>query len=137
VLLQSGWVELVVFPDVFAATEAHLKQEGALLVTGLLEMDDNGAKILVETIRPVEELFKRVKKIMVALTPDRAASLARLRETLEKHPGESVFELRLVLPDLKKSVEVAVKDLKGVKVGEKLFEDLFRVIESPSRLTIV
>ncbi len=127
---QSGSVELVVFPDVFSIAETQLKQEGALLVSGQLEKDDNEVKILVETIRPVQDLFKRVKKVTVALTPDRQSTVKRLREAFEKHPGETAVELRLVLPDLHKTVELELKDLRGVQPGDRLFEDVFRVIEN-------
>ena len=133
---QSGSVELVVFPDVFASTETLLKSEGALMVGGQLEKDENGAKILVETIKSVEDVYQRVKKLTVSLTPDRADSLAQLREALAKHPGDSTVELRLMLPDIRKTVQLELKDLRGVKVCEKFFEDVFRVIEQPTRLTI-
>jgi len=70
------------------------------------------------------------------LTPDRADTLVRLRETLAKHPGDSLVELRLMLPDIHKTVQLELKDFRGVKVGEKFLEDVFRVIEQPTRLTI-
>jgi DNA polymerase-3 subunit alpha len=133
---QSGWVELVIFPDVFANTEALLKSEGAILVGGQLEKDDNGAKILVETIKSVEDVYSRVKKLTVSLTPDRAHKMKELRDALAKHPGDSQVELRLMLPDIHKTVQLELKDVRGVKVGEKFFEDVFRVIEQPTRLTI-
>jgi len=133
---QSGWVELVIFPDVFANAEAMLKTDGALLVTGQLEKDDNGAKILVESVKSVEDVYNRVKKLVVSLTPEGAGKVALLREALNKHPGDSSVELRLMLPDLKKTVQLELKDLKGVKVGEKFFEDVFRVLEQPTRLSI-
>lgn len=133
---QSGWVELVIFPDVFASAETLLKSESALLVTGQLEKDESGAKILVEAVKSVADVYSRVKKLVVALTPDQASSVSKLREALNKHPGEALVELRLTLPDIRKTVQLELKDLRGVKVDEKFFEDVFRVIEQPTRLSI-
>jgi DNA polymerase-3 subunit alpha len=133
---QSGAIELVIFPDVFAAAEMMLKQEGAILVSGTLEKDDSGAKLLVETVKRVDDVYQKVRKIVVSLTPDRKDSIHLLRTAFEKYPGESIVELRLMLPDLRKSVELELLDFKGVRVGEKFFEDLFRIIEQPQRLSL-
>jgi DNA polymerase-3 subunit alpha len=133
---QSGSMELVIFPDVFAAVETLLKSEGALFVSGQLEKDDNGAKILVDAVKSVEDVYARVKKLTVSLTPDRTAGLAELKQTLVKHPGDSTVELRLMLPDIRKTVHLELKDIRGVKVSEKFFEDVFRVIEQPTCLQI-
>jgi DNA polymerase III subunit alpha len=133
---QSGAIELVVFPDVFAQVEGLLKQESAILASGQLERDDNGAKILVDSVRLMEDVYKKVKRLSVSLTPERAEQIEALRAAFERHPGEASVEFKLVLPDLRKSVDLELKGLKGVQVGERLLEDLFRVIDVPTQIQI-
>jgi DNA polymerase-3 subunit alpha len=56
----SGSVELVIFPDVYAKTEPFFKEERPLLLGGLLEVENQGAKVIVDTVTTLEEMLMKI-----------------------------------------------------------------------------
>lgn len=110
---MSGRIELVVFPDTFASTETLLKSERPLLIAGTLENEES-AKILVESVKVVDDLLKQVKRVVVNVDEEQQEKLALLKQLAAKHPGDKGLVLRLHLRELNKSVELELGDPKGV-----------------------
>lgn len=111
----SGGLEMIVFPDTFAASERVLKSDAPILVSGTIEKEEGNVKIIAEQMRAADELFKQIKKVTLDLHPAMAEKLAQLRSWAEKHPGDTALALRLHLPDLKHFVELEIKDFKGIR----------------------
>ncbi len=129
----SGSLELVVFPDTFAQYERVLKAESALLVTGILEKEDGGMKMIAEQVRLAEDLFKLIKKVTLKVEPGMQDKLALIRQWAEKNRGDAPLIFQLQLPDLGKTVEMEVQDFAGVKLTGQALDDL-RKIEVPLSL---
>jgi DNA polymerase III subunit alpha len=121
----TGNLEMIVFPDTFAAGERVLKSDAPILVSGTLEKEDGGIKIIAEQMRAADDLFKQIKKITLDLAPDMGGKMAGLREWMEKHPGEAALTLRLHLPQAQ--VEMEIKDFKGVRASSDALDGLLRL----------
>ncbi|HMN68681.1 MAG TPA: DNA polymerase III subunit alpha, partial [Bdellovibrionales bacterium] len=123
----SGGIELIVFPDTFAQYERLLKAETPLMVSGTLERDEGAFKLIAEQVRASDDLFKQIKRITLEVHPGMTEKLERLREWVEKHPGEASLILRLHLPELKKAVDLEVKGTAGVRASSEAFDGLMQL----------
>ena len=121
----SGNLEMIVFPDTFAAAERVLKSDAPIMVSGILERDDGGVKIIAEQMRAADDLFKQIKKITLDVQPSHLDKMAGLRAWMEKHPGEAALTLRLHLPQAQ--VELEIKDFKGVRASSDALDGLLRL----------
>jgi len=124
---MSGSVELVIFPDTFAQYERILKSDSALVVSGTVEKEEDHPKIIVEQLRASEDLFKQIKRITLDVQPQMAAKMALVKEWADKYPGDTALSLRLHMPDLKQSVELELKELRGVKPSGEALDTLLRL----------
>ena len=123
----TGSVELVIFPNVLSEFEMDLKSEQVLLVSGTLEREESGCKILVEKIECIEKLLLKVKKMLIDVKPE-METLSSLKEFCMEHPGSTNLVLRLSLPDLKQRVQISVNEPHGVSLNESFFEGLGRIL---------
>jgi DNA polymerase-3 subunit alpha len=124
---MSGSVELVVFPDSFAQFEKVLKSDAPLMVAATLEKDEGNVKLIAESMKLGEDLFKQIKRVTLNLDSTMTSKMASLREWAEKNQGEAALILRLSLPELSKTVELEVKDLKGVRPSSEALDGLLRL----------
>lgn len=124
---MTGGLELVVFPDTFAKFERVLKSEAPIVVSGTVEKEEGQVKIIVEQLRAAEDMFKQIKKITLDLDQTAESKLALLREWAEKFPGETALSLRLHLPELEKTVEMDVKEIRGVAPSSESLDGLLRL----------
>lgn len=129
----TGSLELVIFPDTFAQYERVLKSEAALMVTGILEKEDGGLKMIAEQVKLAEDLFKLIKKVTLKVEPQMQDKLALIRQWAEKNRGDAPLIFQLHLPELGKTVEMEVQDLNGVKLTGQALDEL-RKIEVPLSL---
>jgi DNA polymerase-3 subunit alpha len=123
----SDSIELVIFPDVFAQFEMALKAEAPLVVGGAVEVEEGHVKMLAETFRQTDDLFKNIKRITLNIDPVMKDKLALLREWAERFPGETALCLRLRLPEIKKLVELEVKELPGITPSRESLDGLLRL----------
>lgn len=124
---MSGSCEVVIFPDTFAQYERILKTDGPLVISGTVEKEEGVAKIMAEQIRAAEDMFKQIKRITLEVNAEHAGKMALLREWAEKFPGETALSLRLQMPDIKQSVELELKELRGVKPSSEALDLLLRL----------
>ena len=124
---MSGSMELVIFPDTFAQYERVLKTDGALVVSGTIEREEGNAKMIAEQLRAAEDMFKQIKRITLDMDSQMESKLALLREWAEKYPGDTQLGLRVHLQDLQQTVEVELKDLRGVKPSSEALDGLLRL----------
>lgn len=140
----TGSLELVIFPDVFAKSEALLKQEGALIISGTLEKGESHSegskpalKILVEKVQSAQELFKTGKKLTICLSTEKhsndeiSGKLALLKEIMLMHPGLTSFVLQVELADLEKIVDLEVSDPRGIDPTPQFFEKITGLLDDP------
>ncbi|MEW5976743.1 MAG: DNA polymerase III subunit alpha [Acidobacteriota bacterium] len=95
----TGAVEVVIFPEAFQRTQDLLKADAALLVRGVLDVDDSGSrKILANEIQPLDGIRERLARsvtIHVNLKELSDDTAQRLQTVLDGHPGETsvIFQL--------------------------------------------
>ncbi len=130
----TGSIELVVFPDTFAQCEMVLKDEGPLLISGTLEKDDQGVKILVESVKPLDDVLKGLRKATFHLSPGVEARLDELRRILQTYPGSTQVTFELTLPDLAQRVDMDIKlsgqDSQGVRLCGEFFSQARELFNS-------
>lgn len=120
----SGSCELVVFPDAFAKHEATLKDERPLLVAGLLEAEEGSAKIMVDNISPLEDIFRKTKHMIFKLQMLEPSDYGKLSSLLKEHPGQTGVSLEIELPDLGRKIQMEAEGLSGVQISNEFFEGL-------------
>ncbi len=120
----TGSVELIVFPDTFAASEAVLKSDAPLLVAGTLEKDENSQKIIAEKISILDTAMEKVSKVVVKIEPGMEAKMALLEETLKRFPGSTKVSFQMDLDDIHKRVEMDILDPEGIAASGEVFESI-------------
>ncbi|MFW5855204.1 MAG: DNA polymerase III subunit alpha, partial [Thermodesulfobacteriota bacterium] len=86
----AGSIETTVFSSVYETVRALLVEDGAVLIEGLLQRDENTAKILADRIVPMEEAEKTWTASIhfhIDLTRVERETLQTLREVVSKFPG--------------------------------------------------
>lgn len=140
----TAGLELVIFPDVFAQSEAALKGDGALVISGTLERAETGSdsvqgthKVLVDKVQRAEDLLKQAKcltiQIDATITPidEISRKLVLLKEAMLKHPGSTGFTFLLQLPELERAVNLEVLEPRGINPSSVLLEEITGILDEP------
>ncbi len=121
----TGSCELVIFPDAFSKVEALLKDERPMLMAGLLEVNEEGvAKVILENLSPLEDIWKKTKKMTFHLEKVPQDKYETLYSVLAESPGATIVEFKLKLEDLKQEVSLEATGLSGVAMTNELLENL-------------
>ncbi len=86
----AGSIETTVFSSVYETVKDLLVEDGAVLIEGLLQRDENTAKILADRIVPMEEAEKTWTASIhfhIDLTRVERETLQTLREVVSRFPG--------------------------------------------------
>jgi DNA polymerase-3 subunit alpha len=86
-----GGVEVIVFPSVYASCQDLLSDDHPVMVQGKVQLDEKGAKILADTVIPMEKAEAMwTAKVQFNIDAQRSdkAVLADLRDLLRRHPGD-------------------------------------------------
>jgi DNA polymerase-3 subunit alpha len=96
----SGSVDAVVFPEVFKRCESLLESEAAVLVRGMLEIEDSGnRKIIVREIRTLDGPHSAPPVTIYVKLEAMAQDLpVKLRSIMEENPGGSRVTFQLEHP---------------------------------------
>ena len=120
----SGSVELLVFPDPFSKHEMQLKSDQPILVGGKLEKEGDSVKIMVDRIGLLEEVLKKSKQMKFKIDDSMREHLGGLSLLLQKYPGKTRIELEISVPELQKTVTMAVTEPEGIEASGEFFEGL-------------
>lgn len=129
-------IELVIFPDVFQEVEEDLKGEGALVVGGVLEKDEESQKILVDHVKSMKDHFIASKSVTVSLDENMEETLQGFKALFEKFPGEAPVKLEVRIPSLKKVVQLTIADPKGISPSQEFFEEAQALCGASGQLRI-
>ncbi|MBW1731490.1 MAG: DNA polymerase III subunit alpha [Deltaproteobacteria bacterium] len=94
----SGSIEVIIFPDLFAASSALLKGDDPLLVAGNLEKTENSTKIIAKEVVPLDAAREKYIKILELTLSEEAVTeelLDDLRELAFTFPGECRLRFRV------------------------------------------
>uniref|UniRef100_A0A832MJQ0 DNA polymerase III subunit alpha n=1 Tax=Eiseniibacteriota bacterium TaxID=2212470 RepID=A0A832MJQ0_UNCEI len=98
----TGRLECTVFPDAFEAAKDLLVGDPVLVVSGRMEVNDRGTRLLVAELRPFEgapSAFARALHVEVRSEDLSVEWLEQVDAVLGAHPGESDVYLHIVMPD--------------------------------------
>lgn len=119
-------IEVIVFPNTFAEFEDVLKQEVPLIMTGVLEKKEEGCKVIADRITTLSDSINRAKNVTFKVTSEMEDKLSKLRERIDKNPGETRVKIELNLQSLKKKVVYDIRDPKGIALSNEFLEGLQR-----------
>ncbi len=86
----DGSVEVLVFPEAYARSVLHLKQDTAIFICGTVNRREDPAKIVAEQIIPLDDVPKKFTKAVHIRLPAATTSpemLERVQEALLAHKG--------------------------------------------------
>lgn len=118
----TGACELVIFPDAYSKNEVACRDEKPVVIAGGLEVEDGGAKIMVDTITPVEEVLRKARKLVLRLDRIEEADYGRLLSLLREHPGETGVSYELFLSDLGQKVTMEGTESRGIRLSNDFLE---------------
>jgi DNA polymerase-3 subunit alpha len=117
-------VELVIFPDAYAKNEVLLKDERPVLIGGGLEVDDGMAKIMVDSVSPMEDILKKTKHIALRLDRIPLEDYSRLESLIKAFPGTTTVSFEIEIPEFGRRVEIGTPGISGISMESEFFESL-------------
>ena len=133
-----GSVEVIVFPSIYSACHDLLGDDRAVFVQGKVQQDDKGAKILADTLIPVEKAEAMwTAKIQFTIDAERSdkAALTELSEILRRHPGDCQGVIRLKMPEAVEAV-LAMAENWRIQPGEALNREINGLLGYPAVETL-
>ncbi|BCR05240.1 DNA-directed DNA polymerase [Desulfuromonas versatilis] len=121
----SGFVEVVVFPEAYAAAMDLLKSEEPLLISGTLDVGEESCKLLATEVLSLGEVKERMtKKVHIRLTTPglEERQLRALRGVVEKYRGGCEVLLHLVIPNRSETV-IGLPDGLKVAACDEMLDD--------------
>ena len=148
---RTGFVEILVWPDVYRRCMETLVLDDPILVHGRLEVGEERVQIIANEVTPMAQASQRAA-VPARKQPERdqngervhfyvrgeevtSEELGRLHETLLRYPGPCTVFLHLALPDKGETVIELPVHLKVARTRELLetVESLFGNRISPLR----
>ena len=103
----SGSVEIIVFPEVYAASMELLKGEDPLLVSGELDVGEESCKILaaeVALLRDAKETMARRVHIRLTTPGLDEMQMRQLKAIVQRYRGKCEVQLHIVIPNRSETI---------------------------------
>ncbi|XGC79394.1 DNA polymerase III subunit alpha [Bdellovibrio bacteriovorus] len=120
----TGACELVIFPDAYARFEMQLRDERPVLIGGGLEVEEGAAKIMVDTVSPLEDILKKTKRMVLRLDKIAPEDYPRLHSLMKDHPGTTSVSLEIEMPEVSRRILMEMEDATGVSINNDFFEGI-------------
>lgn len=121
---QTGSLEGVVFPDLYAKAEKWIKSDNILLVAANVEDKDGAKKLIVEGIKSLDEALKSSRRLTVHFLEDECEQLENLGKLVKDYPGGTNLCLKLHLPKEQSVVELDSVSADGVMANKDFIQTL-------------
>jgi DNA polymerase III subunit alpha len=134
----QGSTEVVVFPSVYASCQELLEADNPVMVQGKVQMDDKGAKLLADTIIPMEKAERMwTAKIQFNIDAQRSSKedLSNLRDLLRRHPGQCQGVIRIKM-DEDVQTDLAMAENWRFQPGEALSREVNGLLGYPAVETL-
>jgi DNA polymerase-3 subunit alpha len=121
----NGFVEMVVFPEVYLASSELLKGEEPLLVSGTLDVGEETVKLMANEIVSLREVKERLtKRVHFRLTTPGLdeEQLQALKNVMARHRGNCEALIHLVIPNRSETVIGLPENLK-VAASDEIMDD--------------
>lgn len=121
---DTGNINLVVFPKIFASTKNHWVESKPLLIKGRVDWKEDEVSIIVDEIATKDDVERKKDKLFLSIPPDvTAENLKELRDLLTKHPGSQSVEL--FFQSARKKVTLPIK----VSWSKDLAREISEILE--------
>jgi DNA polymerase-3 subunit alpha len=118
---QTGGVKCVCWPESYKRFESVLKEDAPAIVTGKLEVTDDGAiTLVVEELSPLQDILQKKSQGVIVKVPAslvEGESLDLIFALLDKHRGDCEVMLDMILKD---GVMVRLRPHAAVRVRGSL-----------------
>jgi DNA polymerase-3 subunit alpha len=136
---RSGFIEVIVWPDLYRKCMDMLVQDDPILIQGKLEASEERAQLIANEITRLNQLAGQARRKPLSQVEDKteelapgihlymrvsdltSEELAKLHDTLLQHPGSCSVLLHLVTPDEKETI-MELPSRFSVKPGSSLLE---------------
>jgi DNA polymerase-3 subunit alpha len=111
----EGATEVIVFPDTYARYRSCVEEDAALLVTGMVEVDEDRRRLIAEAILPLEQAEeKKAREVVLKVPADdlEPAVMERVRELLRDRPGPCPVYVEVTRPSAFRATLKAAGALK-------------------------
>jgi DNA polymerase-3 subunit alpha len=125
-----GSVEIIVFSTLYAKVHDLLTEDSSILVRGHLQKDENSAKILADTLIPMdkaEETWSTSIHFNLDITRTEKELLEKLKDIFRRHPGSCRGYVHLLNPEKTETV-IALSDATRLKAGSSLIREANRLL---------
>ena len=125
---MHGTFEVIVFPEVYAASEAIIVPDAQVLIRGLAQKEENAVKIIAEELIPMERaeaLWTTSVHLTIDLKRVQSDQLHDLKKVFATYRGSSKGVLHLLQPQRAEAV-IALPDSMRLNAGG----DFVRAVES-------
>jgi DNA polymerase-3 subunit alpha len=122
----AGFVEIIVFPDIYKATEPVLKSDNSILVKGYIDTSNETIKIIAKDIMLLSEAVGNwTGKIHINIQTAglEADFLGKIKSILAAHRGKNDVLLHLISPD-GKSISMNTSSQLKVAPDDKLILEI-------------
>lgn len=134
---REGVVECIVWPEAWQKHEAVVTGDDPIVVKGKLDVGDERAQIIVDSIRPLTTaLTESIREVRITAPRLQMANgdLEKLKELLRRHRGESLTYLHLGLDDGNEAVFLLGDDFKVAPTAAFVAE--LSALLDPSAVTL-
>lgn len=126
----QGSVEVVLWPEIFSASESLLRNEEPLLVKGKVDVEGALPKVVAEEINPLSEAKKHWKgKVHIHLrTPGlEKQTLVEIKNILAAHKGNNETLIHFAFPD-DKTKTISVEESLRIQPSDEVIRNIEAVL---------
>ncbi len=131
---QQGSVEVILWPEIYAASETLLLEDQPLLVKGTVDSDGNLPKVIGSEVFPLAEAKRHWKgKVHIHLrTPGlERETLVAVKDILAAHRGSNETFLHFLFPDSREKI-LRVDDHLRIQPSDEVIEEIETVLGEDS-----
>jgi DNA polymerase-3 subunit alpha len=131
-------IEVVVFPSIYSICQELLGADRPVMVQGKVQQDDKGAKVLADTIIPMEkaeQLWTAKVRFNIDATRSEKTVLSDLGEILRRYPGDCQGEFRFKMPQ-RVEAHIAMAEYWRIQPGEALTREVNALLGYPAVETL-
>lgn len=130
---MKGWVEVILFPDLFKTASPYLKGGEPVFVRGTLDLSGDQVKVKAKEIRLLSEVFSenpQTLHLKIPLDHLTSSSLKELKEVILAHPGSCQVYLHLINGDRPETI-IALSDEYRVSPTSEFQDEVKVLFPSP------
>ncbi|MFZ1983834.1 MAG: DNA polymerase III subunit alpha, partial [Desulfatitalea sp.] len=117
---MEGTIEVVIFPSVYGACQHLLTDDRPVMVQGKLQKEEKGAKLLADTVIPMEEaetLWTAEVHLNIDVARIDKETLVGLRDLIQRYPGDCGGWLHLKMEEDVETI-IAMSEQWRIQPGE-------------------